>query len=171
MSEKIWRRLGIFWIAAALSAAYMVAAYAQLPNPERTPGVVNPDVTQANIHHTICKAGWTKTIRPASSYTTKLKRQQIAEYRYADRRLASYEEDHLISLQLGGHPSDPRNLWPQPYRGYCPARVKDVLETKLKRMVCKGQISLATAQQAIATDWVRAYKRYVDRDGCPEDEE
>jgi hypothetical protein len=24
-----------------------------------------------------------------------------------------YEEDHLISLELGGAPRDPKNLWPQ----------------------------------------------------------
>src|SRR5216683_2609243 len=26
---------------------------------------------------------------------------------------AHYEEDHLVSLELGGHPRDPRNLWPE----------------------------------------------------------
>jgi len=29
-----------------------------------TPGVVNPEVTQANINDTIFKSGWTDTIRP-----------------------------------------------------------------------------------------------------------
>lgn len=56
-----------------------------------------------------------------ASYTTKLKTQQIREYRYKEKRLAEYEEDHLISLQLGGHPTDPKNLWPQPYRIKCGA--------------------------------------------------
>ena len=35
----------------------------------RTPGVLNPDVTQANIDSTICVHGWTRTIRPPTSYT------------------------------------------------------------------------------------------------------
>lgn len=112
------------------------AVLAQLPNKTRTPGVTNPDVTQESIHQTICVSGWTATIRPPSSYTTKLKKQQIEEYKYKEKRLAEYEEDHLISLQLGGHPRDPKNLWPQPYRIKCGARVKDVVETKLKRLVC-----------------------------------
>ena len=30
----------------------------------RSPGVLNPDITQQNIAATICKHGWTKTIRP-----------------------------------------------------------------------------------------------------------
>jgi hypothetical protein len=148
------------------------AALTRLPNHTRTPGVTNPDVTQDSIHQTICVSGWTATIRPPSSYTTKLKTQQIKEYHYQEKRPAEYEEDHLISLQLGGHPTDPKNLWPQPYRIKCGARIKDALETKLKRMVCDGQLTLAEAQKAIATNWIAGYKKYVDKDGCPElDEE
>ena len=142
-----------------------------LPNRTRTPGATNPDVTQENIHETICVSGWTKTIRPPSSYTSNLKKQQIKEYRYKEKRLAEYEEDHLISLQLGGNPTDPKNLWPQPYRIKCGARIKDVLETKLKRMVCDGKITLEEAQHAIATNWIAAYKNYVHKEGCPEIDE
>jgi hypothetical protein len=72
------------------------------PDSFKTPGATNPKVTQANIKRTICRSGWTKTIRPPSSYTTALKRQQIAEYGYRNKKPGSYEEDHLISLQLGG---------------------------------------------------------------------
>ena len=139
-----------------------------LPDHKRTPGATNPDVTQENIHQTICVSGWTRTIRPPASYTNKLKKQQLAEYHYKDKRLADYEEDHLISLQLGGHPSDPKNLWPEPYHIKCGARVKDVVENKLKRMVCDGKLSLEEAQRAIATDWIAAYKKYVRADGCRE---
>ena len=39
-------------------------ADAILADPVRTPGVLNPDVTQANIRSTICRHGWTSTIRP-----------------------------------------------------------------------------------------------------------
>ena len=46
----------------------------------RTPGVLNPDVTQANIDTTVCVHGWTKTIRPPTSYTNDLKRKQMREY-------------------------------------------------------------------------------------------
>src|SRR5262245_58941588 len=79
-----------------------------------TPGVLNPDVTQATIKSTICTRGWTKTIRPPTSYTNALKVKQMREYGVGGRR-SDYQEDHLISLELGGHPTDPRNLWPEPY--------------------------------------------------------
>ena len=137
-----------------------------LPDPIKTPGAINADVTQENIDENICVSGWTKTVRPKVSYTNKLKKRQIVEYGYSDTDLSHYEEDHLISLQLGGSPVDPKNLWPQPYEGSCNARVKDVLETKLKRLVCDGSISLQEAQQAIASNWIEAYKQYIDAAGC-----
>src|SRR5204862_5283189 len=80
---------------------------------------------------------------------------------------ADYGEGHLTSLQLGGHPTDPKNPWPQPHYRACGARIKDVLETRLKRLVCDRKLPLADAQKAIATNWVGAYKKYVNREGCP----
>lgn len=53
-------------IAALLS---FPAWAGDLPDPQLTPGVTNPDVTQATIDKTICVPGWTKTIRPPASYT------------------------------------------------------------------------------------------------------
>jgi len=157
----------VFLLAGLLILSNAADAGQTFPNWFMTPGVANPDVTQSNIKQTICKSGWTRTIRPRTSYTNKLKRQQIAAYGYADKRRKSYEEDHLISLQLGGDPKDPSNLWPEAYAGPCGARRKDVIETKLKRLVCSRRITLAKAQQAIAWNWVVAYNKYVRPLNCP----
>lgn len=124
------------------------------------PGAVNPNVTQDNIGATVCVANWTRTIRPPSGYTSRLKRRQMATY-HLPGSPKLYEEDHFIPLSIGGHPRDPANLWPQLWAGNRGARKKDVLEVKLHRMVCAGRISLAAAQTAIRTDWIGAYKRYV----------
>jgi hypothetical protein len=169
---KTTLRFFVLWICF-LSLVTSASFARDLPDPVRTPGVKNPDVTQDTIHQTICVSQWTNTIRPPTSYTNNLKKKQIKEYRYKDKDLASYEEDHLISLQLGGHPTDPLNLWPEPYNTRCGARIKDVIETRLKRLVCSGKISLATAQKAIATNWIASYKKYVNGEGCPplEDEQ
>jgi hypothetical protein len=139
------------------------AAGAILPNSSRTPGATNPAVTQANIGRTICVSGWTATIRPDSSYTTELKVAQLASgYTYkGDTAKGDYEEDHLISLELGGAPSAEANLWPEPYKAPEGARVKDVVENKLHSLVCDHAISLATAQRAIASNWWVAYQTYV----------
>jgi len=133
------------------------------PDPVMTPGSLNTAVTQDTIAATICTSGWTATIRPPTSYTNQLKVTQIAQYAYADTSLASYEEDHLISLELGGNPTDPRNLWPEPYTIAMPdgrsvgAHVKDAFETKLKKQVCTGALTLAEAQAEVGIHWVHFY--------------
>jgi hypothetical protein len=108
----------------------------------RTPGVLNPDVTQANINSTICVRGWTKTIRPPTSYTNDVKKKQMREYGVGGS-VSDYQEDHLISLELGGHPTDPRNLWPEPYPR---ASAVDQIENELNAKVCDGSLSLQGAQ-------------------------
>jgi hypothetical protein len=107
-----------------------------------TPGVLNPDVTPATVAATICRRGWTRTIRPPVSYTNALKAKGIRAYRLRGPPSA-YQEDHLISLELGGDPVDPRNLWPEPYPR---AAAVDSIENELNRKVCGGELSLAEAQ-------------------------
>ena len=142
---------------------------AVLPNPVRTPGATNTKVTQADIDSTICVKGWTATIRPPATYTTGLKKQQLATgySRGGDTATGDYEEDHLISLELGGSPTSPLNLWPEPYSSPDGARVKDQLENKLRALVCAGTIQLATAQSAIATNWWIAYETYIGGQQAP----
>lgn len=132
--------------------------YGILPDATLTPGAVNPDITQANIKDTLCNPAWsTKSIRPSPSYTSKLKIKQIRQYGYGDSHSMDYEEDHLISLVLGGHPTDPKNLWPQSYKTVPNARNKDSVENLLHRELCAGTITLAEAQRQISTDWVSVY--------------
>jgi len=112
------------------------------------PGLTNPAVTQATIDQTICVRGWTKTVRPPSSYTTKLKLIQLRDAGLHGEA-SDYEEDHMIPLELGGHPTDPRNLWAEPWDGPNGAHAKDKIENKLHRKVCKGQMTLEEARAAM----------------------
>jgi len=138
-------------IALLLVTAVVVAftpvrahhTHAVLADAVRTPGVLNPDVTQANIGSTICRQGWTRTIRPPTDYTNDLKRKQMRQYGETGS-LSDYQEDHLISLELGGNPTDPRNLWPEPYPR---AAEVDKTENELNAEVCSRQLTLAEAQQ------------------------
>lgn len=150
--------------------AVVFSAEDALPNPRLTPGALNLAVTQATLRQTICRpGGYTRSIRPAEDYTERLKRRQVRQYGYPEQMgrdgymLRNYEEDHLISLELGGNPSDARNLWPEPHHviGGWGSYVKDQLENRLHTMVCRGQVSLADAQRMIASNWIEAYKRYV----------
>jgi len=118
-----------------------------LADPVRTPGVLDSSVTQATIRSTICVRGWTETVRPPTSYTNELKQRQMSQYGETGP-LSAFQEDHLISLELGGNPTDPRNLWPEPY-----PRAADVdkIENELNAKVCSGALSLAAAQKDEST--------------------
>lgn len=141
------------------------ALAADLPDSRLTPGATNPDITQSNIDSTVCRTGFTKTIRPPASYTNKLKKAQIVEYGYSDRDPMHYEEDHLIALSIGGNPTDPHNLWPQPRTSEWSAEKKDQLEFVLYKMVCAHEVTLHEAQIEMAHDWIAAYKKYVPSHG------
>ena len=154
-----------FVIALGTGVSASSGADVVLPLTSVTPGATNLAVTQSSISETICKSGWTATVRPSSAYTDKLKKSQLAgAYSfYGDRVLGHFEEDHLISLEIGGSPTSPLNLWPEPYDGPTGARVKDKIENKLNSLVCSGKLSLRAAQDAIAKNWYSAYIFYYLR--------
>ena len=132
---------------AVVAFALVLTRRASVPvvvaDPVRTPGVLNPDVTQATIAATICVQGWTRTVRPPTDYTNALKLRQMRAYGETGQPSA-FQEDHLISLELGGHPTDPRNLWPEPYPR---AAQVDQIENELNAQVCGGSLTLAQAQE------------------------
>ena len=116
-----------------------------LPDPKITPGALNPKVRQSTIKKTICKSGWTKTIRPPVTYTNALKIQQMVLYEETGSP-SEYEEDHFIPLELGGAPRNPENLWPEPHSQ---SKLSDPLENQLKRKVCKHVMTLKKARARI----------------------
>jgi hypothetical protein len=139
-------------IAAAIAVALLalvlhLRAHVRTPavvaDSVRTPGVLNAAVTPATIRATICRRGWTRTIRPPVEYTNALKRKQMRMYDEHGPPSA-YQEDHLISLELGGDPTDPQNLWPEPYPR---AAAVDRIENDLNARVCSGELTLAEAQR------------------------
>lgn len=132
------------------------------PDPRCTPGALNPAVTQATLATTICRSGWTTTVRPPESITEPEKLASMEAY--GDYNSPSdYEYDHLVSLELGGAANDPRNLWPEPdyqVRSGFYLNPKDHLERALNRMVCDRTMPLRTAQHLITDEWVAAFRTY-----------
>jgi hypothetical protein len=126
-----------------------------LPDRYRTPGVVL--TTNAN---TICKVGYSKSVRYVSKYTKKL---VYLSYGIIESNPQHYEIDHLISLQLGGSNSI-KNLWPESYiTPVFNAHLKNRLENRLHTLICKGTIPVTEAQIAISNDWIKAYNKYVGK--------
>ena len=161
-------------------------ALAALPNPQTTPGALNPAISWKTAYKTICApSGWsTKVLRPPTSYTNAIKRRQMLALGYTvanplpmirtkkggtrpdlsycvprSANPACYELDHVVNLSIGGSAADEKNLWVQPI---AEALKKDVLERTLQQGICAGRIDMVDAQRAIATNWVKAYREYVE---------
>jgi hypothetical protein len=126
-----------------------------MPDLNCTPGALNPAVTQATIRNTICRTGYSSSIRPSTTVTEPEKLASIRAYGF-HQAPGSYEYDHLISLELGGAANDSRNLWPE--NGASP-NLKDKVENYLHARVCNGRMTLASAQRIIALNWVSYYNQ------------
>ncbi len=149
-----------FYLAVVMGAALVSSGWAQggasglpiLPDPKLTPGDVLA-VTKSDV----CTPGYSGKIR---SVPQAVKEQAYKNYGITHHGTGEFEVDHLISLELGGSNSI-KNLWPESYlTSPWNAHVKDRLENELHRLICNGQLDMATAQRDIATDWIAAYKKY-----------
>jgi hypothetical protein len=150
-------------IIGNINSAHATNLEIVLPIAKVTPGAINAAVSQENIQSTICVKGFTKGIRPPVRYTGALKAEQLrgSYARYKNLNNKDFEEDHLISLELGGDPVSELNLWPEPYNVSGGAYLKDKVENKLHFLVCSGKITLKEAQEAISSNWFLAYKKYM----------
>jgi hypothetical protein len=101
----------------------------------------------------LCVSGYSQTVRDVP---TSEKQQVFAEYDIDWSLHSGYEVDHVVSLELGGS-NDISNLFPESYSIQYGARTKDKFENYLHDQVCAHKISLAVAQQEIATDWLKYY--------------
>jgi hypothetical protein len=138
---------------AAAAAHVECRVRGALPDPACTPGATFGDATE----HDVCTPGWAGRHRNVSSAT---KRRIYASYGIAHHGRGEYEVDHLVSLELGGS-NTAANLFPEAANPRPGFHEKDRLEDRLHRLVCDGTLGLAAAQQMIRSDWLRAYRRYV----------
>jgi hypothetical protein len=127
---------------------------AAIPDHNLTPGATRP-VRLSEV----CSMAHEEVV---SDVPTFLRQQVFREYGITNPRSEDYEVDYLIAPGLGGA-EDIHNLWPEPATTSSTwnAHVKDALEERLHELVCAGKLDLATAQSAIASDWIAAYKTYL----------
>jgi hypothetical protein len=124
-----------------------------IPDHLLTPGAVRP-VALSDV----CSRPHEEVVKDVPN---SLRQEVFNEYGIVDPHPQDYEIDYLIAPGLGGT-DDIHNLWPEPSTSSAwNAHVKDALEERLHSMVCDGRLDLATAQQAIANDWITAYKKYL----------
>jgi hypothetical protein len=127
---------------------------AAIPDHNLTPGATRP-VSLGDV----CSMAHEEVVSDVPAF---LRQQVFREYGIANPRPEDYEVDYLIAPGLGGT-EDIHNLWPEPATTTSAwnAHVKDALEERLHELVCAGKLDLATAQRAIANNWIKAYKTYL----------
>lgn len=140
----------------------LLLAFAQVIPPALTPGSINPDVTQFNIHQTICLSQWVKSVQPYPPYIEDVKRKQIIELKLPGKP-SDYVEDNLVPIELGGNVVDVHNLWPEPVSGKYNAKAKDKLEQAMYKDVCAGKLSLLIAQTIFMDDFWAEYKKRFEK--------
>ena len=123
-------------------------------------GAIDSTVTSDNLRDTICKSGYTKSIRPPVALTNRIKIRMLRKAGIDESHISEYELDHVIPLALGGHPTELANLQLQLWEGANGAKRKDRIEVKLQCLVCSGQVTLDQARREIAEDWEAAYHHF-----------
>lgn len=129
-----------------------------LPDPACTPGAVMTTDLEVICH---------RPTGPRRHVDAAERRAVYREYGYTyPQRRGDFEADHLIPLELGGANSTD-NLWPEaawPRPGF---HEKDEVENYLHRQVCRGRMTIARAQRAIAIDWIEAWRNMPRRAASP----
>ncbi len=140
-----------------------------LPDSACTPGAVDTSATWERL----C----TRSTREVRRTKESIVRAVFASYGVSREDGVPRENDHVISLELGGAENDPANFFPQAYEDEAKleagllsddelgAHAKDKVENWLHARVCRRELVLADAQRMIATDWVAVYHEYVARHG------
>jgi hypothetical protein len=103
---------------------------------------LSPDVTEATVSKTTCVAGYTRSVRPATSYTNGVKAKLLRGAGLDETRMGDFELDHTVPLALGGHPRKLSNLELQPWAGEHGAWRKDALKARMHNLVCEGELTL-----------------------------
>jgi hypothetical protein len=148
-----------------VTVAKPTAALEGLPCVQTKHGCIplNPDVTERTIKQTICAPGYTRAVRPATNYTNSVKAKLLREIGLDGSQMSEYELDHIVPLELGGHPRKPANLTLQPWGGEDGALRKDLLEQRLHILVCDRKLRLNEAQACIAEDWEACAAKYMPK--------
>lgn len=146
--------------APAAACATRLSNGYPIPDPNCTPGAVNPTLTLAVLADPKFRTGCVRD----NATTAQQKATTYLAYGIphpANNRGTTQlcELDHLISLELGGADTID-NIWPQCGPDMVAAREryfkqKDAVENYLAGEVCTGAMDLTEAQKGIAADWTQ----------------
>jgi len=125
----------------------------QEPDRRCSPGAYYSGLTTAVICSSTFRTGTIRDVPESEKFAVE------REYGMAARAYGrTIEIDHIVALELGGS-NDIANLFPEPGSGPGKYPVKDRLENREPDAGCAGQLSLHSAQVAMAADWEALYRR------------
>ena len=133
----------------------------QFPDPVCTPGAIRDDIDPEHLELTVCKPGWSGSVRPPKTETDRLKTQAMRAYGVPASERKTTELDHQIPESMGGA-SDVKNLRPEvsDLHGAGFRNSKDGVEDTIHTWVCSGHRDRwADAVIAINTDWTTAERK------------
>lgn len=149
----------LLFASLALSAGAQIPRDLTLPDPAITPGATRELSTKD-----ICDTIWSLDRRKV---TDAMKRQVFEHYDLSPNarwcklktHKTRFEVDHLIPRCAGGA-DDVSNLWAQCYSGEYNAAMKDRLEVRVCKDLCKGKLSIEDVPAIFTPDWHKAYRHY-----------
>ena len=134
----------------------------ELPAHVCTPGALRSDVDPAHLELTVCKPGWSQSIRPPTTETNRMKTAAMLAYGVPEALRPVTELDHEIPEWAGGA-SDEANLWPEvsdePGKGI--HNRKDEVESRVHNEVCAQTDPVVRARAwavaviEFAIDWTK----------------
>ncbi len=160
--------LVLFFNVVVFDAWGSRAGAAELPPPPLTAAAIEPKIKitpkitsknyQDNLPQTLCVGGQVSSAH-SSYFWGKPGKLQLCKFSYMETSSKNYEEIRLAPPSVGGNPSDPRNLWPQPQISAWDAAQKERRKFVTSRMVCTQEITLAEIQQAISANLIEVWKK------------
>src|SRR5260370_33713174 len=92
-------------LAVALAALLSLTGPAWGFTRATVPGAADPAITQANVHATVCRLGYTKAVRPSKEWSASVKARLLVE-QHPPGKSQDYAVDPPIPLGIGGAPPD-----------------------------------------------------------------
>ena len=146
--------VGLLFVLPGLRLTHPSDQDASRPNTSLTPGAVS----------TLSAAQLCEGERPSRFVSVASRSAVLNSYRMTEVASHLFELDALVTPELGGT-TDAANLWPQRFDSpVWNAKVKDQIERLLPQLVCRGELTLQEAQQAIAADWIGTYRTFFKTD-------
>jgi len=158
-------------MAGPLTCKTRISNCFPIPDPDCTPGAIDPTVTLDVLRNTEFRTRCVRDhVTTAHKKATTYASYNIAHPSPNTGANQTCELDHLISLELGGADTLD-NIWPQcgPAGATLSKRFfkqKDTVENFLARQVRDGKIDLKEAQKGIATDWTQFLQSAQDACGA-----